>query len=393
MLQRAGMIPIRSISPSKEYTKCRRLGTAFAWPLAVVLGVLGSGMNGGAQSGTQPTAVLVPATTLRLPGAVDSNSPAVWDLVDGRRQLRVITSTAGRSALSAGPFLIRLGGPTPLTWSVHPGDGVWIESIAVDDGGTWYGVYHNEIPAAFCGRLDRAMARIGIARSYDSGATWEDLGIVLEAPPGYQACTTQNRYFVGGVGDANAVLDRESKYLYLFFSQYSRGADKQGIACARMAWAARDEPVGRLEVWNRGAWLPATPEISSDEAGGETVAWFYGAGTPLTSTSRPWHDNDSGNDAFWGASVHWNTRLQMYVMLLNRTKDESWGQQGVYIAYSRTLDDPGAWSAPELLVTGGEWYPQVIGLEPGRGSDREAGGRARYFQGGTSSYFIDFSFK
>jgi hypothetical protein len=33
----------------------------------------------------------------------------------------------------------------------------------------------------------------------------------------------------------------------------------------------------------------------------------------------------------------------------------------------------------------------VLGLEPGNGSDREAGEQARFFQGGHSNYFIEFS--
>jgi hypothetical protein len=38
---------------------------------------------------------LIPAASLSLPGDVDSNSPAVWALVDGQQVLHVLTSTAG----------------------------------------------------------------------------------------------------------------------------------------------------------------------------------------------------------------------------------------------------------------------------------------------------------
>jgi hypothetical protein len=38
----------------------------------------------------------------------------------------------------------------------------------------------------------------------------------------------------------------------------------------------------------------------------------------------------------------------------------------------------------------GEWYPQVIGLESGSGTDRLAGKRARLFILGRSDHFIDF---
>jgi hypothetical protein len=34
-----------------------------------------------------------------------------------------------------------------------------------------------------------------------------------------------------------------------------------------------------------------------------------------------------------------------------------------------------------------------MGLEPGLGTDRVAGARARFFVGGTSTAYIDFSFR
>ena len=102
------------------------------------------------------------------------------------------------------------------------------------------------------------LPRIGAARSRDHGETWEDLGIILEAPPGWHDCATPNQYFVGGVGDVSVLLDRESKDLYLYFSQYSKYAAAQGVALARLAWADRDAPAGKVSVFNDGAWLPAT---------------------------------------------------------------------------------------------------------------------------------------
>jgi hypothetical protein len=68
-----------------------------------------------------------------------------------------------------------------------------------------------------------------------------------------------------------------------------------------------------------------------------------------------------------------------------------WRQEGIYVAFSKSLSDPTAWSTPQRLLGGGEWYPQVIGIEPGTGTDRIAGERARFFMGGRSQYFIQFS--
>ena len=344
-----------------------------------------------AQTPAAPLVTLAPATPITLPGGVDSNSPAVWDLVDGVETLQVLTSTAGQPSLASGRRLARLGPAEPVAFVTHPGDGVWMEAVVVDEAGTWYGYYHNEVPATLCDRPDLTLPRIGAARSRDRGETWEDLGIILEAPPGWHDCTTPNQYFVGGVGDVSVLLDRDSKDLYLYFSQYSKYAPAQGVALARLAWADRDSPAGKVSVFNAGAWLPATRVTIEDERGATVTDWIYSYGTPLVPVTQPWHDEDPRDDAFWGASVHWNVSLELYVMLLNRTKDEQFTQEGIYVSFAARLDDPAAWTAPTKIVDGGSWYPQVMGIEIGEGSDKQAGARARLFLGGRSTQFIEFN--
>ena len=353
-----------------------------------VLAIVGAVVTGLFQSSTvlAQTAVLSAAPRLQLTGDVDSNSPVVWESVDGESRLYVVTSTAGTPSVSTGRRLTRLSAPMEVGFISHPGHGVWMEAVIRDDVGTWYGYYHNEIPADLCGRPDRVLPRIGAARSRDQGATWEDLGIVLEAPDGWHVCDTPNQYFVGGVGDVSVVLDRNGRDLYFFFSQYSGAAEAQGVAVARMLWADRDAPVGRIDIWVDGVWQP--PTRSTDDSG--ELLWLHRAGTPLVPVTRPWHDADPVNDAFWGAAVHWNRYLEQYVMLLNRTKDEQFGQEGIYVAFAPTLDDPALWSRPQRLLAGGNWYPQVIGLEALEGTDKEAGARARFFMGGVSNYTIQF---
>lgn len=95
------------------------------------------------------------------------------------------------------------------------------------------------------------------------------------------------------------------------------------------------------------------------------------------------------SDVFWGPSIHWNTYLEKYVMLLNRAKDDVFGQDGIYVSFSSTLQ-PSDWSAPVKILNGGTWYPQVIGGEPGTGTDRRAGQRARFFMMGRSERMIEF---
>lgn len=334
-----------------------------------------------AQSSRTPTARLSNASRFDLPAEIDSSNPAVWSLVDGVPRLFVISSWGGIPVRSIGAALDSLRNEGPVAFASHPGHGVWVEAIVPDEAGVWYGYYHHERPADFCGRPDRQLPRIGALRSSDQGQTWEDLGIVLDAPPGSEACDSGNRFVLGGVGDVTAALDAGSKDLYLYFSQYLRDPSAQGVAVARLAWADRDQPAGRATIWNGGAWLPATESADG---------WTYPAGTPLVRAARPFHDRSSTNDVFWGPSIHWNTYLERYVMLLSRAKDDRFGQDGIYVAYSTTLADPAAWSAPAKIFSGGEWYPQVIGSEIGTGTDRTAGKRARFFMLGRSDRFIEF---
>ena len=336
-----------------------------------------------AQSLRAPTARLVSAARFDIPARIDSNNPAVWSLVDGARQLFVFSSWGGIPVRSVGNSLESLRHDGPLSFSSHPGHGVWLEAIipADDDPpspygyggtGTWYAYYHHERSAELCGRPDRQLPRIGAMRSSDRGETWEDLGIVLDAPPGSEACDSANRFVLGGVGDVTASLDPGTRDIYLYFSQYSRDPGVQGVAAARLAWADRDEPAGKAAIWNDGAWL-------ND-----------GHGTPLVRARRPFHDGSPAADVFWGPSIHWNTYLERYVMLLNRARDDQFNNEGIYVSYSPTLADPTQWTAPVKLMDGGGWYPQVIGMEAGSGTDRIAGRRARFFLTGRSDRYIEF---
>lgn len=337
-----------------------------------------------AQVPRQPSARFVSAPRLDLPGEIDSSNPAVWSLIDGIERLFVISSWGGIPIRSSGVSVESLQRGDPVAFVNHPGHGVWMEAIIPDQTGTWYGYYHHERPADLCGRPDRQLPRVGALRSADAGRTWEDLGVIIDAPPGSDACDSANRFVLGGVGDVTAALDRSGNDLYLYFSQYSRDGASQGVAVARLAWADRDRPSGKVTIWNRGAWLAPTESSATD------TGWAYPAGSPLVAATRPFHDRSTTNDVFWGASIHWNTYLEQYVMLLNRAKDDQFGQEGIYVSFASTVADPDAWSPPARILNGGTWYPQVIGMETGTGSDRSAGRRARFFMMGRSERLIEF---
>jgi hypothetical protein len=364
--------------------KCIQARPDPALTVAVLLAAAGAvaGQGPGA-----PSVRLVSAPRLTMPGAVDSNNPIVRDLVDGEPQVFVMTSWGGAPSLSIGPALDRLPPAQPVAFEPHPGHGVWMESVIVADDGTWYGYYHNEWPADACGRSDRFIPRLGAARSRDRGRTWQPLGVILEMPAESRACDSTNRFVLGGVGDVSVVLDADAKDLYFYFSQYVRDRQSQGIGAGRLAWADRDEPTGRLSVWQQGAWIPPLRRESS--ADDEAVSWEYPVATALVAPTRPWHDGNAAADAYWGPAVHWNTYLNQYVMLMNRARDESFNADGIYVAFASSLDDPAAWSAPRKIMNGGGWYVQVAGLEAD-GTDRQAGQRARFFNTGRSDFFIEF---
>ncbi|MEW6322829.1 MAG: hypothetical protein AB1635_17295 [Acidobacteriota bacterium] len=353
-----------------------------------------------AQAAGQPFATLSPAPALSLAGDADSNSPAVWELFRGQPVLFVLTSVAGQAQNSVGPSLDRLRALPHVAFSTAaPLGGFWIESV-IEAGGVWYGYYHNEVADLVCPGSGKVVPRIGAARSTDRGRTWADLGTILEAPLSTMQCNTRNHYFHGGVGDFSAVLDRDEQYLYFHYTQYLEQDGWLGVSVARMPWADRDAPVGRMTVWHNGAWLPARPEVVREpdddeeegEGGGEIIveSWIYPFATPVHAAVDRWDNRTSAVDVYWGAAVHWNTALGVYVMLLNRAISNDWKQGGIYISYNPDVEDPAGWSRPTLLLNGGRWYPQVMGLTPGEGTDKVAGATARFFMSGRSEHLIRF---
>jgi hypothetical protein len=340
-----------------------------------------------AQNGSSTNRVeLQSAPSLALPGEVDSNSPAVWDRFEGQNTLFVMTSMAGQPWRAWGRGLTGLGKPQQMALGEWPEGGIWMEAVVQDDSGVWYGYYHNEVPPAMCRSAGaKVLPRIGAARSIDHGATWQPLGLILEAPPRTYDCTTDNKYFVGGVGDFSVQLDRQSQDLYFFYSLYLRAQGQQGVGVARLAWADRDEPSGKITIWRNRIWLPAT-----GVGGMGAPRWIYPAASPIFPTAESWHDDDGLADAYWGPSVHWNTYLSKYVMLLNRAKDVDFAQEGIYVSLAAGLDDPLQWSAPSKILSGGRWYPQVIGVENGTGTDKTAGQVARFYMSGRSQHVIRF---
>lgn len=314
----------------------------------------------------QARAALRPAPPLKFSGQVDSNSPAHWD-----GETLYVFNSIGHPYRSFGPSLFELGEAQPVRFNNEVNGGRWIEATWKAEDGTLYGWYHHE-PRDVCPGTTLTAPQIGALRSRDNGANWEDLGFIMEARENTLKCDAQNGYFAGGHGDFCVMLDEKGEWLYFFFGNYAGDVSEQGVAVARMAWKDRDNPVGKVWKWHKGGW---------------TEPGLGGSVTPTFPAFTPWERADC--DSFWGPSVHWNTHLKCYVMLLNRAKGQGWKQEGIYVSFSTNLSDPKSWTKPVKIYDGGRWYPQVIGLNE-KGTDKLAGKVARFFMGGVSEWEIVF---
>lgn len=333
----------------------------------------------------EPTFSLREAPRIQLPGVIkpeqtdfgptDCNNPVHWSA--GRM---FVFSSMGHPWRSSGSDLLNLERRSERTVfdnaAVWKGGARWIESTHKDEDGLLYGWYHNE-PSNVCPGTGLTAPRIGAVVSEDDGLHWRDLGIVLEAPAGSLNCGTPNVYFAGGNGDFVVIQDQARRFFYFLFSTYHQDPAEQGVAVARMRCSDRKDPVGKVWKWRAGDWR---------EPG------LGGHVTPIFTVAVDWHRQDV--DALWGPSVHWNTHLRQYVMLLNRAVDPAWKQEGVYISFNPDLAVPTAWSKPTKVLGdlgGDEWYPQVIGTDKAKGETDKLAGRApRLFVRGVSRHEIVF---
>lgn len=317
--------------------------------------------------------VLRPAQPVAMPATPDCNSPAFWR--DGRL---FWYQSHGSPWLSAGPNQFGPFERSPAALPSSDPSPKWVESVWAESNGVVWSWYHAE-PVNMFPDSTLTAPKIGAAVSLDGGYTMTDLGFILEsgdAPDG----TAQNGYFAGGHGDFSVILDRERKYFYFFYGNYGGTEENQGVCLARMAYEDRENPVGKVWKYFNGAW---------QEAG------RGGRVTPLFPVRRAWQSRLP--DAFWGPSVHWNTYLNCYVMLLNRASGERWAQEGVYISFSPDPSRPETWTSPRRILSRaagdftdpGDFYAQVMGLEAGD-TERRAGQIARLYLHGVSKWEIEF---
>ena len=329
----------------------------------------------------EQTVVIRKADELSLPPVptsregFDCNNALFWD--DGTLYA---FSSHEHPFRSSGPDLEHLERPSKrVSFDNEEGwtnGGRWIEAVYKVPGGRLYMWYHNEPKGLFGGPLGNLTApRVGQMVSDDNGLHWHDQGPVIEAPSDSLVNGTSfNRYFGGGHGDFSVIADQDRESLYFFLSSYHKDPARQGVTLARMKVADLDAPSGKVSFWHEGRW---------DQPG------LGGDATPVFRAEADWHAENAS--AFWGPSVHWNVYLRKYVLVLNKTKNSNWEQDGIHISVAARLDDPSSWTAPKRILDTPDWYPQVIGTSRvALETDRLAGHTARLFVKGKSAWMIEF---
>jgi hypothetical protein len=381
----------------------------------------GTAAQGAQAEAELPRAVLRQAPLIQIPGVevpersllheADSNNPLHWD-----GDVLYLFNNAGHPWRTSGPDIEHLGKRIYVDLGYQNNKmNLWIEATWKDEDGTLYGAYHYE-PDTICFSNSHILTapRIGWIRSINNGATWEDLGFIISANPCRINCLTKSPWDSGGTGDFVFYLDNKKEYFYFYGTSYDPDFVEQGVFVARLKYTDRDHPAGKVMKWHDGAW--SEPGI-------------WGHVTPVFPAERDYHKLDGS--MFWGPAIHWNTHLQMYVVVLNHAVDTKLTEDGIYISYNRDIGDPNGWSKPRRILdrqgilkattigkaTGemvlvpqgvyyGElrpaadgtviadtvssgWYPQVIGTEKGE-TDKLCGGTCRFFMTGMSRLEITF---
>jgi hypothetical protein len=339
----------------------------------------------------EPAVTIRPSPKIEFVETTDCNSPSFWDGED----FYVFNSHAHPYRLK-GKDVLHLGKPEAVSFDNTMNGGRWIEAVVKTDDGMLYGWYHHE-PKHVCPTGGLTSAMIGAIKSTDNGLNWHDMGIILQPAESGLQCQAKNGTVAGGHGDFCVLLDQARRYLYVFYSNYSAPFQEQGVNFARMDWKDRDQPLGKVFKWYQAGFL---------EPG------LGGKMTPLLPAKVDYVEKDP--DSFWGPSIHWNTYLRCYVMLLNHGQGHNYRQEGIYVSYAVDPSSPANWTAPKKILEGTpyqehitrghdskltakekiyirKWYPAVQGMAVLRGTDKLAGQTSRFFLNAFSEYEIEFT--
>ena len=303
---------------------------------------------------------------------MDSNSPAFW--ADGR--LHVFNSLH-HPFLSDGRTVARLVDPVGVSFQGGVAGPRWMEAVIQDGGRHALRVLPPRADAACAtayqdGAPDRRRAiagrRLSLGRPGDHPRRSPQLAEVRHR-------RTSTSSAVRATSAPSSIQDRD--FVYFFFSAYPPRAARPGDR-------RRPHGVGAIATAPPAAAVQvACRELDGPRAGRAGATPIYGVRRLVARRPTP---TPSGGRRCTGTPSSTS-----YVILMTRTRDSAWCTEGIYVAYADRLEDPCGWSAPQRLIEGGAWYPQVMGLERGRGTDSLAGEYARFFMGGRSDFFIRFA--
>lgn len=372
--------------------------------------------------------MLTPAETVKLNGYQDCNIPGVW--IDDKYRtfhgtFHKENDPHGKSSgiYKEGNHVIEamtssISVPYRINTSDgidRPGIGMWIESIyqSAPNNKTLYALYHNENNYSTIndvGLVEHALGldpnnlkdevlcgpiiRIGLIKSVDGGATWDDLGIILQDDYMHFVILPHlvSGGYIGGTTDPSWINGKDG-YMYIFYTEVSypetydpktydpgKEASHQGICIARI-------PVGDLDK-------------PFDESGNSKVLRWDGKGfnspgiggmsCPIPSLKAPDASAVSQNlpHINWGPSVSWNKYLHAWTMTMTHACRRFLRSDYCYVSFnsSSSLSDPASWSrparcTPEPVADLFPFFP-VFQSESGislHESTVELGRNARYF--------------
>lgn len=259
-------------------------------------------------------------------------------LVARQPTLSLMLTARDASYIVEGSSLQQLTRATQVLGPGSPGEfdnGYAGISAVIRLSSTYYGFYHAEdhegLPP-LPGNIPGFYASVGLARS-DDGVTWRKVGQVLVSNQSktYTAYPNQGDR---GLGEPGAVVSRDGRYVYLYYTEHSR-LNGRGV----------DICVARADVSN-GPPLPGT--FRKYYLGNFSEPGIGGKDSPVVTAS----EFDAAN-ALEG-HVTYSAKVQKYLMVfgVDAYKERTSGMlplvSGLYSAWS---SDAVSWSRPKRLIT------------------------------------------
>jgi hypothetical protein len=280
----------------------------------------------------------------------------------GRDPYRLLLPMWGDTYLLEGSDLRTWNNYTPAL--VKGGKGSFDNYSAYIDGvyrhtdGRLYGFYHAYDGEGFEGQKKIETepgpfwyGRIGVAVSDDNGQTWEKKGPVIESfkPKSWAAYEGQT---TRGVGDLALVREKNGRYLYLYYTEYSRVNGEQVHLCLARADIREQPPLP-------GAW-------KKYYQGGFTEDGLQGLDSPVVDSKYMDLADTQEPHVFYSKTLGCYVMVYAIAFWKEHAQNQGLKNSGFYIAYS---DDGIGWSRGFRLIKdfvvpidGKEfvWYPSVI---------------------------------